>query len=75
MTRRDVPTGDALPDYAEDNPCPGCGRVGAEAAFIAGPQRGRCRLTDVYPHVQRRCVCGCEWAERVGEWHKERGRG
>ena len=68
MTRRDVPTGEALPDYAEDNPCPLCGRTGAEAAYMTGPERGRVRVTDVYPHIQRRCYqCGAMWAERVGE--------
>ena len=64
----DVPTGEGLPDYAEDNPCPRCRRVGAEAVYIAGPEAGRVRVTDVYLHIQRRCYhCGAMWAERVGE--------
>lgn len=68
MSYHDRPTGEALPDYAEDNPCPRCGRVGAEAAYLTGPERGRRRCTDVYPHIQRRCWhCGTMWAERVGE--------
>jgi hypothetical protein len=72
MTRRDVPTGDGLPDYAEDTPCPHCGRTGAEALYLTGPEWGRARMTDVYPHIQRRCWhCGAMWAERVGEGVKD----
>ena len=67
MTYRDRTTGEALLTYDEDNPCPHCGRRGAESVYLTRPEPGRRRCTDVYPHIQRRCAhCGCLWAERGG---------